>query len=152
MSHNKSQQPMDAQRLQGALAALHASETKLRLMLDQIPSLIWTTDRDLRLTSILGADRMLLQNNLRSYLGLAIETALRGAVAEPALQLALHAHSEALAGRRGRYELVMRGRSFEVLVEALRGIDGTIDGCLALANDITQRRRDEQHTNASCRL
>lgn len=147
MTHSESLQPMDAQRLERALAALHASETKLRLMLDQIPSLLWTTDSDLRITSILGADRLLLPHALHHDLGLAIEASLRGAVAEPELKAALHAHAEALAGRRGRYELMIRGRNFEVLVDALRTVDGLIDGCFALATDITQRKHDAERTN-----
>lgn len=139
----------DLPELQRALAALHASERKLRLMLNQIPSLLWTTDAELRITELLGADRFLLPNNLPSYLGHGVAASLRtAAVSEAEFQTAMHAHHEALAGRRGRYEIAIRGRSFDVTVECLRGLDGAIAGCLALASDITQRKDDAARTGS----
>jgi PAS domain S-box-containing protein len=135
--------------LQQALQALHSSERKLRLMLDQIPSLLWITDQNLSVTEIMGAERMRLQHERSSYLGQTIEEGLRAAhVSEAEVQAALQAHHEALAGRRGSYDVTIRGRSFAVTVESLRGAAGTPVGCLALATDVTMRKQEEAQTSS----
>ncbi len=40
-------------------ATLHRSEAGLRLLAAQLPALVWTTDADLRITSVVGAEQAL---------------------------------------------------------------------------------------------
>jgi PAS domain S-box-containing protein len=122
--------------------ALRESEAKLRLITSQLPAYVWTTDRSLRVTSLLGTE--LLHGNLdpNRYIGRSLE-ALLGLANRDVTQV-LEVHRRALHGEPAGYLLPSRGRELEARVEPLRDAQGQIIGCLGLARDVTERLQAEE--------
>jgi signal transduction histidine kinase len=98
-----------------------ANVERLRFLVDQLPVLLWSTDRDLQLTFCKGA-------------------AMRpgGEAPDPV------AHLRALMGARTNFDLVLEDRVYEAFVEPLRDAEGRIQGVLGTALDVTDKRRAEQ--------
>jgi signal transduction histidine kinase len=98
-----------------------ANVERLRFLVDQLPVLLWSTDRDLQLTFCKGA---------------AIRPG--GEAPDPV------AHLRALMGARTNFDLVLEDRVYEAFVEPLRDAEGRIQGVLGTALDVTDKRRAEQ--------
>lgn len=108
-------------------------------LISQLPVLVWSTDRDLRLTSRYGA--LLATFGLSpgagdgNHVALNIDPGARGPV--------IVAHEAALAGKSGHYETTFQGRIFSAHVDPLVGTDGVVVGVVGFAFDVTDRRRAE---------
>jgi two-component system, cell cycle sensor histidine kinase and response regulator CckA len=115
--------------------ALRESEQRLRLFVDVMPTVLWTTDLDLRITSIRGAalERLSTGRNL-------IGTSVTEFVSSPRDVKS----PEALQGAAVSTEVVWDGHTFDVHVEPLRAEDGTIVGTIGIALDVTEHRRSER--------
>ena len=116
-------------------------EEQLRLLVEQMPVMVWTTDRHLRITSNWGLG---FQNSELGAGRFAGRTILEFLVcdrneAEPVLK-----HMEALRGRSGRFEYRRAERVLDVQVEPLRSPEGATVGCLGVALDVTERKRTEE--------
>lgn len=127
-------------RVEERTAELQASEERLRLVLDQLPALVWTTDRDLNITSASGSglrlarlsrDR-LVGRNLRDYQRLA---------RHPVSAIAMH--ERVLRGEQVTYEAEFRGHVYHSHVEPFFDGRDTIVGCLGVAMDVTPLKRTE---------
>jgi len=121
----------------------------LEATLDQLPAILWTTDTQLRLTSLRGAA-------LRSV-GLDADTALghrldRVLADERARNQAVEAHERALQGASASFELGSGGRLFDARVEPLGGPPGGVVGVVGLAMDVTEARRLEDRLRAAQRM
>ena len=114
---------------------LWSSESKLGLLLSQLPAIIWTTDQNLRVTSLTGAALANLSLEFRNHHGLPLDQLL-----DPK-HPAIPAHRRALAGESLEFEAEIEGCTFESRVEPLRNLAGTISGCLYLALDATEKKR-----------
>jgi PAS domain S-box-containing protein len=117
------------------------SEARLRLLLEQLPAIVWTTDSELRYTSASGAGMALIGRQPNELVGMSLhdypprdENALG----------ALAAHRRALQGERVTQDLEWAGRTFQACVEPLRDAEGRIIGCMGVALDITQRVQAEE--------
>jgi PAS domain S-box-containing protein len=110
--------------------ALKESESRPDTLFDQLPAAIWTTDRELRLTSLRGApSRVSAFSNL---IGKKIsESTLRNDVSEAA-------HLQALQGTAATYERAFQGRILHCDVEPLMDGSGNITGVVGVALDITE--------------
>lgn len=125
---------------QQAEKALRASEAKLRLATTQMPAALWTTDTELRLTSWVGAATPGTEEDLMRWTDRIPAEFPESAAADIG---ALAAHRQAMQGQSTSYEQRIDQRVFEVRVEPLRDADDRIIGCLALAVDISERKRAE---------
>ncbi len=134
----------EARERQRAFTALHEREAQMRLMLHQIPCLLWITDRSLRITSLLGTPHGLMPLAPKDVMGLTIVEVLTRWLHAAGRSEAVVAHQRALAGSSAHYMLMISARALEVRVEPLRSEGGAIIGCIALATDITQRQRDAE--------
>ncbi|HEX7082812.1 MAG TPA: ATP-binding protein [Gaiellaceae bacterium] len=107
----------------------------LAAVLRRVSALVWTTDRELRVTSTSGE-----LAGTRS-IGRAIDELVGTSSA------AAEAHRAALDGRVSTYRHEFAGLTWTVTVEPLRDPAGEIAGCLAVALDTTapQRREQELH-------
>jgi PAS domain S-box-containing protein len=116
--------------------ALDESESRLRTLFDQLPAAIWTTDSELRLTSLRGApSRVSAFGNL---IGKKIsESTLRSDVSEAA-------HLQALQGTPATYERPFQGRALQCHVEPLMNESGNITGVVGVALDITEIKQAQQ--------
>ncbi len=116
---------------------LAGKETRLRLMLEQVPAIVWTTDSMLHCTSSLGkglAQVNLLPNQL---VGMDLYEQFK---AEPT---PLDAHVKALDGILSSYEYGWMEHIFQTHIEPLRNARGQIIGTIGLALDISERKRAE---------
>jgi two-component system cell cycle sensor histidine kinase/response regulator CckA len=126
--------------------AFRTSETRLRMLLGQIPAIIWATDAELRITSSYGTSPMILALPPENP---EVETALRVGPREPIIS----AHRLALKGESRAVEMQLKDRTYQCRVEPLRTADGAIVGCLGIAVDITEHRElEEQRAGLQAQL
>ena len=122
---------------------LRQSERQLRLIVDQIPAAVWTTDRDLRILSASGAG--LAAANLRPE-DLVGKTVPEFLGTDDVKAKPLAAHRAALRGKPRSYEIELAGRSFAAHLEPLRDAEGKISGIIAVALDVTEEKRAQETT------
>jgi PAS domain S-box-containing protein len=120
--------------------SLRRSEQRLRLMLEQMPAILWTTDAELVITFCSGAG--LAAVNLTPGLGVGRPIADYVGSADPTFY-PLAAHHRALAGESVNFEMEWRGRVLRVHLEPLRDGGGRTAGCIGVALDVTAHRRAE---------
>jgi two-component system cell cycle sensor histidine kinase/response regulator CckA len=108
----------------------------LRLLLEQLPARVWTTDVDLRVTAAFGE---LAQSSLFTQVGESVRE--RAADGDPAGAIA--AHERALAGESVECEAELEGRLFVFHLEPLRDDDAATMGVIGVGVDLTEQRRME---------
>jgi len=121
--------------LQGARRELRQNRARLRLILDHLPAMVWTTDAGLRLTSLSGAVLSSFNVEPDEVVGRTISD-LDHLID---LSAVLPAHRRALEGETATFEASLGGRIFDCSVEPLYSNGGQITGCVGLAVDITPR-------------
>jgi PAS domain S-box-containing protein len=111
----------------------------IRLLFQQLPGAIWTTDRDLNLTYVAGR----LANNMspQAKPGTSICEVLD--TRDPANR-AIASHRAALAGEPQSFEYKVRGRWYKVFIEQLTDDSGKVAGCIGAAYDITEQRATQE--------
>jgi len=109
----------------------------LRLLLSQLPAVVWTVDLDLRLTSIRGAalaDQSLYADDL-------VGAPYGASIDDPEQRRAcLNELRRALAGDAVRYETRQNGRWLQNDVEPLRDAEGAVIGAIGVMLDVTDVR------------
>ena len=129
-------------------ATLRENEARLRLIVEQLPAIVWTTDRDLRITSMAGEALTRIGVEPGDRTGRLLSEVL-GDDDEAATRLAVH--RAALEGRSGSYEVDAAGRTFQVGIEPL-SIDGRIVGVIGVGLDLTDRLELEARLARSARM
>jgi two-component system, chemotaxis family, CheB/CheR fusion protein len=115
--------------------AIRERDARLALVSEQIPAGLWSTDRELNVTSGFGSGLLTLEGpNLLDHLN----------VDDPQIP-ALAAHRRALQGIPSAYELEWQGRTYQSHVEPLRNMDGDIIGVVGVALDISDRKHAERN-------
>jgi diguanylate cyclase (GGDEF)-like protein/PAS domain S-box-containing protein len=115
-------------------------EGLLRLIIEQMPGLLWTTDQNLRITSNWGKGFTFLNILPGAFVGRNLCEFLECA-AQHTTPIA--EHHEALRGVSSHFEYKWKCRSLEIRLEPLRVASGDINGCLGMGMDITDRRKNE---------
>jgi PAS domain S-box-containing protein len=115
--------------------ALRESEARLRLTIEQVPAVLWTTDDQLRFTSSLGAGLAALGLSPNEVVGRSVDVYL--GAGNPALE---H-HRRALAGASVSFEHEQYGRLYTVQIEPLRDAASRVRGTIGIAADITEERQ-----------
>lgn len=113
---------------------------RLRLLVEQMPALLWSTDSDLCFTSWAGAGLKHLNLEPGPALGMTLYEFF--GTEEDVRPIA--AHRRALKGESLTYEGHWWGRAFQVHLEPLRDRDGEITGAIGVALDITERKSAEE--------
>jgi diguanylate cyclase (GGDEF)-like protein/PAS domain S-box-containing protein len=114
-------------------------DTRLRLLVEPMPALVWTTDRELRFSSGVGGGhasfglRATPGTNLFDYYGTYDLEALP-----------IRAHRLALSGESVSFEQDWQGRIFQTRVEPLRNERDEITGCIGVAVDVTEHKQAEE--------
>jgi diguanylate cyclase (GGDEF)-like protein/PAS domain S-box-containing protein len=140
----------DAGKLMGVLERAQALEwagsdvpadAQLRLVAEQMPALVWTTDKDLRITSNWGAGQPWSRVRPGALTGHSVCQFLDCADrhAPPIAQ-----HYEAIQGVPSHFEYSRKERHYEVQLAPLRSASGEIIGCIGMRMDITDRKRSEE--------
>jgi PAS domain S-box-containing protein len=108
---------------------------------ENIPAVLWTTDGNLRLTSLAGAGLTALNVHAHDHLGVALHDLSEHL---PANSPPVVAHQRALRGEASKFEVEIMGRALQAHVEPLRGSGGDIVGVIGVALDATERRVAER--------
>jgi PAS domain S-box-containing protein len=116
----------------------HEGRARLAVMIERMPAVLWTTDKELRYTSSMGAglDSLGVKSG-----GLTGKTLSEYFQTDDPQHPSIAAHWRALAGEALTYELHWQKRVFESHVRPLRGTDGEIVGVIGVALDITDRKQ-----------
>ena len=115
--------------------------TRLRVLTAQMPAILWTTDGELRITSVMGGGLTAVGLEPMESIAWPLTEVLGTDDPESP---AIAAHARALQGGSSVYEYAWKGRHYLVHVEALRSPHGAIVGSIGAAMDLTERRRAEQ--------
>jgi diguanylate cyclase (GGDEF)-like protein/PAS domain S-box-containing protein len=130
-----------AQALDPHEAFWSPEEAPLSLLMDQVPGLLWTTDRKLRISAHWGIGVPASKIRPRALVGRDVRELLRAADphATPITE-----HYSALQGDVSHFEYAWRGAMLEIRVGPLRSASGQIIGCLGAAVDVTDRKKSEE--------
>ena len=113
-------------------------DAQLRLVLQQMPAVLWTADQNLRITSHWGA--AFGPSKARDSVGRTLYDYLKcqDPHAAPIAQ-----YADALRGVSSYFEYRHGHRHFSVHLTPLRGPSGEITGCIGAGIDITERKKSE---------
>ena len=118
------------------------SKALVALIDRQLPLVVWTTDAELRLTSIFGSGVRDLPDDLTPFLGQPVHaywgatTAVRPTTTPPG-SAELDRHRQALAGHLVAFQRELGGQTYSGQIEPLRDDAGQIIGCLGLLLPLT---------------
>jgi len=128
---------------------IRKQERTLSVALSQLPTILWTTDDELRFTGAAGAGREVLADADQDVRGLSLFAYFK--TTDPEFG-PIAAHRRALAGESVTYEVVWEGRTFQSHVEPLRDADESIHGVIGIAFDVTPRKDAERELERSVSL
>ncbi|MGH9714374.1 MAG: PAS domain S-box protein [Candidatus Acidiferrales bacterium] len=117
------------------------SEARLRVLIEQLPAVLWTVDKDLRFTSVLGAGLTRLGLKPNQLVGMSLldyfETADQ-------TFLPVAAHRRAVAGEAMTFHIEWKSGSYACHAEPLRNARGELQGAICMSLDITDRKQLEE--------
>lgn len=115
---------------------LREQGTRLRLFLEQMPAILWSTDRALTVQFVAGSALASLGLAPEHQQGLALRVFF--ATDDPEVT-PIPQHRQALRGESVRFEIDWRGRTLQAYLEPLRDGAGAITGTIGVAYDVTER-------------
>ncbi|MGI8907439.1 MAG: PAS domain-containing protein [Candidatus Sumerlaeaceae bacterium] len=138
----------DVTRLRIAESALARSEQRLELIVSQIPALLYTTDEELRITSVLGRFAGIdaepwMEKSPGEIMGRHVSEVLTGLDDEGKALKEAHELS-VKTGVTATFMLGSANRQYQASVQPLRRTDGVISGVVGIALDVTERLQTEQ--------
>ncbi len=116
-------------------------EARLQLVLEQVPAILWTTDRDLRFTSASGAGLRVLGMNSQTLIGKSVADIVKDGDHQAFL---LERYRRALDGESQEFEFGFTDRSYSMRLEPLRDPSGQVIGVIGVALDVTERQQMEE--------
>jgi PAS domain S-box-containing protein len=117
------------------------SESRLRVLVEQLPAVLWTVDRNLRFTSAVGAGLSRLGLKPDEIVGMSLSEYFE--TTDPEFE-PVAAHKHAIVGEPVMFHLEWKGGSFACHAEPLRGADGNVPGAICMCLDITDRKQLEE--------
>jgi len=130
----------------GAARASFDVHQRLRFITEQLPAVLWTTDRDLIFTSAMGAGLAAMGRSPAQVVGQSL-TDFVSASSDAWRHVA--AHRAALEGKGSSTDVWFQGRAYQTRVDPLRDEQGDIVGSIGVALDITDRVRSEEAVRQS---
>jgi len=123
-----------------AEATLEDKAARLRRLVNQVPAILWTTDRELKFTSSVGAGLAGLNLVPGQVVGMSLAEFFQ---TEDPDALPIVSHRRALAGQSVTYVFEWKGNVYDTDVEPLYDEHGNVIGTVGIALDITQLVRAE---------
>jgi PAS domain S-box-containing protein len=120
---------------------LRSSDARLRVLIEQLPAVLWTVDSDMRFTSVLGAGLARLGLKQNELVGQTLADYLE---TSDGTYPAVAAHRKAVAGEPVTFHLEWKNGSYACHAEPLRGSQGEIQGVICMALDVTDRKQLEE--------
>src|SRR5262249_40286733 len=121
-----------------------AAGQRLEGVVEQLPAILWTTDRDLLFTSLRGAGLARVGLKPDELVGRPVGVPFRHPPGRSDT-----AHRVALAGDGVTVDVTWSERSYHVHIEPLRDAEGAVVGTIGLALDITEQRAVEDKLRRS---
>lgn len=120
------------------------NEARLRIIMEQIPAILWTTDCENRYTSIVGTGL--------NQLGIQADEAVGKPIYEihqsqNASEYMTAMHERTLKGESVRFEQQLQNTILDIHIEPLRNANDEIIGCIGLAIDVTVRKKTIEQLN-----
>jgi two-component system cell cycle sensor histidine kinase/response regulator CckA len=123
-----------------AEARVRESEARLRVLIEQLPAVVWSIDTTLRFTSSLGAGLARLGLKPDEVVGMSL---MEYFDTTDLSFLPIAAHRRAISGEAVTFQVDWRDGSYACHVEPLRDSSGEIRGAICMALDVTDRKRLE---------
>lgn len=136
------------ERVRERAAELHRSEARLRMVTDQLPAIVWTTDTELRITSSMGAGLSALNVRPGQMAGTSILDQIRGDPQEASVA----AHLRALQGESVAYEREIGVRTWSVHIKPFRDVKDRIVGCIGVGFDVTDQKAMESQLQHAAQM
>ncbi len=124
-----------------AESRLRESDARLRVLMEQLPAVVWTVDENLRFTSALGAGLTRLGLKSDQVVGALLSDFFE--TTDPGF-LPISAHRRAVTGEPVTFQMDWKDGSYACHVEPLRDAEGKPEGAICMALDVTDRKRLEE--------
>jgi diguanylate cyclase (GGDEF)-like protein/PAS domain S-box-containing protein len=128
---------------------LRDGERRLRLLLQQVPAVLWTADLRMRLTSASGTTLADYAARESDVLGKSVDAVFAG-IDNQAEMIAVI--KRVFRGDSLRYETFRNGRWLQHEIEPLRANDGAIVGAIGVAIDITEIKLSAERLSNQARV
>ncbi|MEM0913500.1 MAG: PAS domain S-box protein [Planctomycetota bacterium] len=116
---------------------------RLRTITEDLVSVAWTVDRDLRITAHDGPTQVAAGVSNDAWVGRTLEAFLEGET-EACKAVVIGAHRGALRGSIERYTQEVHGRVWRVRIEPIRNAAGEVVGAAGVSLDVTAMTRLER--------
>jgi PAS domain S-box-containing protein len=120
---------------------MRESEARLRVLIEQLPAVLWTVDKNLRFTSALGAGLARLGLKPNQIVGMLLTEYFN--TTDPSFG-PISAHRRAIAGEPVTFPVEWQDGSYACHVEPLRDVAGEVQGAICMALDVTDRKKLEE--------
>lgn len=120
--------------------ALRESEARFRVLVEQLPAILWTTDIELRFTSSVGAGLSRLGLKPQEVVGKSLYEYFQ---TDDRSFMPIAAHRRALLGESVTFHVEWGSGSYACHAEPLRDGNGVVMGVISMALDITDRKQLE---------
>jgi PAS domain S-box-containing protein len=113
------------------------ADLRLSFVTGQLPAILWTTDRALRFSSVMGAGLSAIGLAAEHVVGMSLADVFAG---DPGAERNLVAHRAALEGQGTSTDARFGNRVYQCRIDPLRNSGGEITGTIGVALDITERK------------
>jgi diguanylate cyclase (GGDEF)-like protein/PAS domain S-box-containing protein len=114
----------------------------LRMIMEQTPVLVWSTDTNLKITSHWGTGTPSPKIRPCELIGRPVYELFQSS--EPAA-MPIAQHHKALRGKASRFEFGRGDKALDIQLGPLRSCEGEIVGCVGVGLDITDRKKTEEN-------
>jgi len=126
-------------------AEVQEKTERLRLISEQLPAVLWTTDLDLRITAP-STEFLISSDDASDVVGRTLNECLE---TDKPDYPPIAAHRRAAQGESVSLDFRWKGRSLSVHVEPLRNAVGTIIGTIGVSMDVSEERRMQDELTAA---
>jgi PAS domain S-box-containing protein len=113
------------------------ADSRLSFVTEQLPAILWTTDRDLRFSSVMGAGLAAIGLSPGEVVGVSLAEFF---ASDPGGPRNVAAHRAALEGQGTSTDARFGTRVYQCRIDPLRDRTGAITGTIGVALDITERK------------
>lgn len=139
---------IDIDDLKGSQQIRLENEARLRIIMEQFPAILWTTDYDNRYTSLVGAGLNQLGIQPNEKIGQVIFDFHKSQDASDNASDNMAAmHERTLKGESVRYEQELQNTILDIHIEPLRDSNDEVIGSIGLAIDVTARKKTIEQLN-----